>query len=78
MPPPFVPGGRIMSRKKPENRANPKTAALIYLILAMIWTASALVNYSQGYVPLAILYTCLGILFIVMAVLNYLKYRKDE
>ena len=67
-----------MSRKKPEKRANPKTAALIYLILAMIWTGSALVNFSLGYRPLAILYTCLGVLFIVLAVINYMKYRKDE
>ena len=67
-----------MSRKKPEKKASPKTSALIYLILAAIWTGSSIVNFSQGYRPLAALYLCLGIVFIVLAVINYMKYRNEE
>ena len=51
---------------------------LIYLILAAIWTGSSIVNFSQGYRPLAALYLCLGIVFIVLAVINYMKYRNEE
>ncbi len=67
-----------MSRKKPVRKGSPKNTALIYLVLAAIWAASSIVNFSQGYRPLAILYLILGCVFIVLAVINFIRYRNED